>query len=43
MQAVYYRAPVGSEPVDEFIESLNDPKKQAALDNQIDSPQESGS
>lgn len=36
MQAVYYRAPDGSEPVDEFIESLNDAKKQVVLDNQID-------
>ena len=36
MQAVYYRAPDGSEPVDEFIERLADARKQAALDNQID-------
>ena len=36
MQAVYYRAPDGSEPVDEFIESLADARKQAALDNQIE-------
>jgi phage-related protein len=36
MQAVYYRAPDGSEPVDEFIERLADPRRQAALDNQID-------
>lgn len=36
MQAVYYRAPDGSEPVDDFIESLNDAKKQVVLDNQID-------
>lgn len=34
--AVYYRASDGSEPVDQFIESLDDPKKQATLDNQID-------
>jgi len=36
MQAVYYRAPNGSEPVDRFIEGLADPRKQAALDNQIE-------
>jgi phage-related protein len=36
MQAVFYRAADGSEPVDEFIEALNDPRKQAAIDNQID-------
>jgi phage-related protein len=36
MQAVYYRAADGSEPVDEFIEVLRDPDKQAALDNQIE-------
>lgn len=36
MQAVYYRAADGSEPVNDFIESLNDGAKQAALDNQID-------
>jgi phage-related protein len=36
LQAVYYRAPDGSEPVDEFIESLADARKQAALDNQIE-------
>jgi phage-related protein len=36
MQAVYYRAADGTEPVDEFIESLGNPEKQAALDNQID-------
>lgn len=36
MQAVYYRAPDGSEPVDEFIERLSDARKQGALDNQID-------
>jgi phage-related protein len=36
MQAVYYRASDGSEPVDAFIEALRDPNKQAALDNQIE-------
>ena len=36
MQAVYYRAEDGAEPVDAFIESLRDPAKQAVLDNQID-------
>jgi phage-related protein len=36
MQAVYYRAPDGSEPVDAFVEALRDPDKQAALDNQIE-------
>jgi phage-related protein len=36
MHAVYYRAVDGSEPVDDFIENLRDPGKQAALDNQID-------
>ncbi len=36
LQAVFYRAPDGSEPVDDFIESLKDPAKQAAIDNQID-------
>ena len=35
MQAVYYRAPDGSEPVDDFIEAL-DVKRQVALDNQIE-------
>jgi len=35
LQAVYYRAPDGSEPVDEFIEHLS-AKRQAVLDNQID-------
>ena len=35
LQAVYYRARDGSEPVDDFIEELN-PKSQVALDNQID-------
>jgi hypothetical protein len=29
---VYYRASDGSEPVDEFIEALRDPDRQAALD-----------
>jgi phage-related protein len=36
MQAVYYRAADGSEPVDDFIEGLRDPGKQAVLDNQIE-------
>jgi putative component of toxin-antitoxin plasmid stabilization module len=36
LQAVFYRALDGSEPVDDFIESLKDPVKQAAIDNQID-------
>lgn len=36
MQAVYYRAADGSEPVDEFVERLADAQKQTALDNQID-------
>lgn len=36
MQAVYYRAADGSEPVDEFIGALRDPDRQAALDNQIE-------
>lgn len=36
MQAVYYRAEDGAEPVDAFIESLRDPAKQAVLDNQLD-------
>lgn len=35
LQAVYYRASDGSEPVDEFIERLS-AKRQAVLDNQID-------
>ncbi|HMH47472.1 MAG TPA: type II toxin-antitoxin system RelE/ParE family toxin [Solirubrobacteraceae bacterium] len=34
-QAVYYREPDGSEPVDEFIDQLEE-RKQAALDLQID-------
>ncbi len=33
-QAVYYREPDGSEPVNDFIDRL-DPRKQAALDLQI--------
>ena len=32
---MYYRAAGGSEPVEDLIESLADPNKQAALDNQI--------
>ena len=36
LQAVFYRASDGSEPVDDFIEALNDPNMQAAIDNQID-------
>lgn len=36
MQAVYYRTAEGSEPVDDFIDGLNDGDKQATLDNQID-------
>lgn len=36
LQAVFYRAPDRSEPVDDFIESLKNPAKQAAIDNQID-------
>ena len=35
LQAIFYRAPDGSEPVDEFIETL-DSKRQAAIDFQID-------
>lgn len=35
LQAVYYRAPDGTEPVLEFIESL-DAKRQAALIRQLD-------
>lgn len=35
LQAVYYRAADGSEPVDEFIDKLT-VKRQVALDNQID-------
>ena len=36
LQAVFYRAPDGSEPVDEFIEALRDPNRQTAIDFQID-------
>jgi phage-related protein len=36
LQAVFYRASDGSEPVDEFIEALGDADRQAALDFQID-------
>jgi hypothetical protein len=36
LQAVFYRASNGSEPVDDFIESLKDPARQAAIDNQFD-------
>ena len=36
MQTVYYRAADGSEPVDNFIEALGDPGKQAVLDSQIE-------
>ncbi|MPZ15903.1 MAG: hypothetical protein GEU73_16025 [Chloroflexi bacterium] len=35
MQAIYYRAADGSEPVSDYIDTLN-PRCQAALDNQID-------
>jgi phage-related protein len=35
LQAVYYRARDGSEPVNDFIDRLN-AKRQVALDNQID-------
>lgn len=35
MQAVYYRAPDGTEPVADFLDALP-PRCQAALDNQID-------
>jgi phage-related protein len=35
LQAVYYRAPGGSEPVSDFIDRLS-VKRQVALDNQID-------
>jgi phage-related protein len=34
LQAVYYRAPDGSEPVNEFIDGMTVPR-QVALDNQI--------
>lgn len=36
LQAVFYRASDGSEPVDAFIEHLGDPDRQAAIDFQID-------
>lgn len=36
MQAVFYRAADGSEPVDDFIEGLRGSERQATLDNQID-------
>jgi phage-related protein len=36
LQAVFYRARDRSEPVDEFIEALGDPNRQAAIDFQID-------
>jgi phage-related protein len=36
LQAVFYRARDGSEPVDEFIQALGDPDRQAAIDFQID-------
>ena len=35
LQAVFYRAADGSEPVDEFIEALGNPNRQAAIDFQI--------
>ena len=35
LRAVYYRSPDGSEPVSDFIDGL-DPRRQVALDNQID-------
>lgn len=35
LQAVYYRASDGSEPVNDFIDGL-DARRQVALDNQID-------
>jgi phage-related protein len=35
LQAVYYRAPDGSEPVNDFIDRLS-VKRQVALDNQVD-------
>ena len=34
-QAVYYRAPDATQPVDDFIEDL-DPRRQAVLDQQIE-------
>lgn len=36
LRAVFYRAADGSEPVDDFIEALGDPARQAAIDLQID-------
>jgi phage-related protein len=36
LQAVFYRAPDDKEPVDEFIDALADPDRQAAIDFQID-------
>jgi phage-related protein len=36
LQAVFYRTSDGSEPVDDFIEALKDPDRQAAIDFQID-------
>jgi len=35
-QAVYYRQPDGSQPVDEFLDAINEPRCQALLDLQID-------
>lgn len=35
-QAVYYRSADGAEPVDEFLDSLGDPRRAATLDLQID-------
>lgn len=35
LQAVYYRAPDGSEPVNDFLDGLS-VKRQVVLDNQID-------
>jgi phage-related protein len=35
-QAVYYRNPDGSQPVDDFLEDLGDSAAQATLDLQID-------
>jgi phage-related protein len=36
LQAVFFRARDGSEPVGEFIEALSGPDRQAAIDFQID-------
>lgn len=36
MQAVYYRAPDGSEPVNAFVDGLEPVGAQVAVDNQID-------